>query len=84
LGLANRRGFLHQDQEGGLEGIFGFVRIPEQLAANAKDHRAMPLDQRFESRLVVVGDKTFQELSVGPVGSTNWMIPKAAKEIGEE
>ena len=42
-----------QDEEGGLEGVLGQVRVADHAAADAQDHRPVPADQGGEGRLVV-------------------------------
>ena len=38
-------GSSRQDEKRGLEGVFGKVRVKEQPAADAQDHRSVPLDE---------------------------------------
>jgi len=57
-----------QDEKRGLEGVFGKVRVKEQPAAHAQDHRPMPLDEcgkrRFRTR--TFGRKiALQQLRIG-------------------
>ena len=57
-----------QDQEGGLEGVLGVVRVAEDAPADAQDHRPVPLDQGREGqlgRLAAPGREPLEELAVG-------------------
>ena len=69
-----RAAFEHEHQECGLQGVLGFMVIPEDTPAGAQHHGAVPLDQRRKrqlGRLVAAGREPFQELPVGqPGGNT--------------
>ncbi len=57
-----------QDEEGGLEGILGFMLVAEHGPANPQDHRSVPLDQDGEgqlSRLAASRHEAIEELAVG-------------------
>src|SRR5215469_8346174 len=45
VGLADRARPAHQDQERGLKGVLGVVRVVQNTPTDAEDHRAVPLDQ---------------------------------------
>ena len=65
-----RPGLADQDQERGLEGILGVVRIIQHAPADAQHHRPMPLHQDREGQLgglAPVGREPLQELSVRQV-----------------
>ena len=59
-----------QEQERGLEGVVGVVRIAQDPLTDAQDHRSMPFDQRGERRLgfrgILPGQEPSQELAVTP------------------
>src|SRR5258707_846203 len=48
----HRAGLAGQDEEGGLEGVLGVLRVAQHAAAHAPDQRSVPLDQGGEGRLV--------------------------------
>ena len=59
---------LHQDQERGLEGVLGVVRVSQHAPADPQDHRPVPLHQDREGQLgglAPVGGEPLQELAVG-------------------
>ena len=65
---ADRRGLADEDEEGGLEGVGGGVGVVEGAAADAPDHRAVPLNQGGERRLgraIAAGREPLQQLAVG-------------------
>ena len=45
LATADGRGFFNQDQEGGLEGVFGGVGVGESMPADGPDQGAVAGDQ---------------------------------------
>jgi hypothetical protein len=47
-----------------LEGIFSFLRIAEDAAADAQDHRAMPPCQKCESILIALVSPTCQQRGI--------------------
>ncbi len=60
-----------QDQEGGLEGILGGVRLVQHAPADAEDHRAMPAHQGRERRLAfgrITSQESIQQLPVAQAG----------------
>jgi hypothetical protein len=60
-------GLPDQDEESGLEGVLCVVRVGQQSAADAHDHRAMTLDQGRESQLcdlALPGRETLEQLPV--------------------
>ena len=67
--LPDRARLAHQNQERGLEGVVGVVRVAQELPADAQDHRPVAVHQRGEGglgrRRVRPGQKPFQELAIG-------------------
>jgi hypothetical protein len=49
----NRSGLTHQNEKRGLKGIVGVMAIVQDAAADAQDHRTMPLEQSFEGSFFV-------------------------------
>jgi hypothetical protein len=63
----DRPGRAGQDEERRLERVFGVVRVAEQAATDAKDHRPVPLDERGEGqfpRLARPGREAIEQLAV--------------------
>src|SRR5262249_45751598 len=54
-----------EDEEGGLEGVFGIVVVAEDTAAHAPHHRSMPMHQGCKSRLVTAADVVRQQFLIG-------------------
>src|SRR5262245_15088392 len=54
-----------EDEEGGLEGVFGVVVIAEDTATHAPDHRTMPMYEGCKSRFFVPADVVLQQLPIG-------------------
>ena len=70
IGLADRRGPAGEDEERGLKGVLGVVRIAKDLLADAQHHRCVPFHQRREGRLigpVLAVNEPLDELGVGQV-----------------
>ena len=69
LATTDRAGLAHQDQEGGLEGVVGVVRVAQELPADAQDHGPVSFDQDGEGGLrrirIVPRQKPVQELAIG-------------------
>ena len=68
IAAPNRFGLANQDQKGCLKRIVGLVRVANQAAAQAQNHRTVPFDQnakRFVTKRIMAGLKTLQELAVG-------------------
>ena len=69
VGPADRAGPLRQHQERRLRGVLGVVEVGHRGAADAQDHRSVPLHQRRERRGGVVitppGPVPLQQLAVG-------------------
>ncbi len=69
LPLPDRACLAHQDQERGLKGVVGVVRVAQYLTAYAQDHRTMAVNQGGERglgrRRVIPGQKPVQELAIG-------------------
>ena len=63
--IPDRCGPAGEDQERRLERIFGVVRVAEDRAADAQDHRAVPVHQDGERGLVPPGQEAIQQLPVG-------------------
>lgn len=65
--IADRTGPVRQDQEDGLEGVLGVVRVVEDAPADPQDHRPVPAHQLLESRLArlaAIRDEPVQQLAV--------------------
>jgi hypothetical protein len=54
-----------QHEEGGLKGVFGVLEVTQDVAANAKYHRSVTLDQGGEGRFVALRGETLQQLAIG-------------------
>ena len=59
---ADRTRFLDEDQERGLEGILGVVRILQDAPADAQDHRPVTRHQDLERRGVIPGGEALEQL----------------------
>jgi hypothetical protein len=57
-------GFAREHQEGGLKDILGVVPVVQYTLADVQDHRAVPLDQRRESRFVALPGEPLQQFSI--------------------
>ena len=70
VGIADRARLPSQDQEDGLEGVFGVVAVAQELTADTEHHRAVPRHQGREGRLagVALRGEPLQELPVGKAG----------------
>jgi hypothetical protein len=68
VGVADRTGLAGQDEEDGLEGVLGMLRVAQDLAADAQHHRTVPAHQRRErglaGRVAPAGGVPLQELAV--------------------
>ena len=60
----NRRRLAHQDEKRRLKRVFGVVRIGEDTATNAKNHRAVTADEGRERGLFVLRQKAVEQLAV--------------------
>jgi hypothetical protein len=60
LALGDRRGFAHQDKEGGLESIFGILLMMQDAPANAEHHWAVMVDERPKGLGVARGDEPLE------------------------
>ena len=68
LADAQRSGTADQDQERGLEGVLGRVRVAEHLPADGQDHRSMAGQDRLErglGRLIPPVRESLEQLAVG-------------------
>ncbi len=54
----------NQDQKSDLKSILGIVRIVQEAAANAEDHRPMPANQRLEGRLIALVNVALEQIGV--------------------
>jgi hypothetical protein len=63
--IADRPGFLQEDEKRRLKSIVGLVGILEEAAANTQHHRAVPFQKRGEGSLVFAADEKVQEVRVG-------------------
>ena len=73
LAKSQRSGAADQDQEGGLEGIFGRVHVAEHLATDGEHRRSVPGQDRLERRLRGRGIRRrepLQQLAVGQADRT--------------
>ena len=59
-----RRSLADQDEERGLEGVLGIVRIVEDTTADRQHHGAVTAHQSRESGLVALSQKTLQQLTI--------------------
>src|SRR4051794_38051936 len=64
LSRRNGRRLADKDKEGGLEGVLGVLMV-EQSAADAPDHRPMPLDESNEGSFISMLDEATKELPIG-------------------
>jgi len=67
LAHPQRRRFVDQHEERGLESILGVMRVPEHPAAHTEDHRLVPPHQRFKSRFILPVNKAIEQLPVAGV-----------------
>jgi hypothetical protein len=58
--LADGAAFLDEDENRGLEGVLGVLRVREGAAANAVDERPVPAEQRGERGLVAPAGEPLQ------------------------
>ncbi len=69
LPMTDRSGLAHEDQEGGLEGVVGVVRVAQELPADAQDHGPMSFNQDREGglggRRIVPRQEPLEELAIG-------------------
>ena len=65
LGWANGSSLASQDNEGRLKSVLGVMVVGENSATDAPYHWAMTPHQRCERSLVLVLDKTPDQLTVG-------------------
>jgi hypothetical protein len=74
----------HEDEQGGLEGVVGVVRVAEQPPADAEDHRRVAADEGGEGVLVVPGEERLEELPVGACAAVEQGGPvEVAQHAGE-
>ena len=86
VGPSDRRSLACEDQERGLEGIFGILRVAQELAADAQDHRPVPLHQCREcglGRRIARGEEPLEQLPVrqGPDDPDLGQDPQLAQEV---
>jgi hypothetical protein len=65
LAFADGFGLANQNQKRGLEGVFGMLFVPKDSAAKVQDHWSMAPHENFKGCLILMLDKTLQELLVG-------------------
>jgi hypothetical protein len=67
---ADRAGLANEEQERGLEGILGVVRVAEHVLADTEHHRAMALDQGGEGgrRFIARAGEVLHQLPIGQAG----------------
>src|SRR5262249_54878373 len=63
----DRPRFPSEDQEGGLEGVFGVLRVAHHAPANAEHHGAMAVHQHRERLRVAPGEESLQQVAVGEI-----------------
>src|SRR5262245_52988682 len=61
----NRRRLADEDEERGLESVFGVVVVAEDTAAHAPDHRTMPPHQGCKGGIVSLSQERLQQLPIG-------------------
>jgi hypothetical protein len=64
LAAAKGRRPADENQEGGLEGVLGVGRVPQDAPADAPDHRAVPPHQDRDRRLIPAEKEALQQLLV--------------------
>src|SRR5262249_7249931 len=65
LTFADGAGLAGEDEEGGLEGVLGVVRVAKETQTEIEYHRPVPPDEDLERRLLAAADERFQQLGVG-------------------
>ena len=71
VGVANRPSLASQNEEDGLESIFGMVSVTQELAADVQHHGPVPRHQGGESRFaggVAPIVEPLEELAIGQSG----------------
>jgi hypothetical protein len=63
----------HKDKKRGLKSVLRVVIAPQDPAAHAPNHRAMPPHEGRQSRLMTVVDEVVQQL---PIGQTRSLLEK--------
>jgi hypothetical protein len=64
LAPTDRAGFARQDQKGGLENIFGVLRLVQGTPAHAPNEWPVPLHQCCKCGFIVLGGEAFKQLLV--------------------
>jgi hypothetical protein len=67
LAIGDRGRFTGEDEEGGLESVFGVLRMAQNPAADAQHHRAVSPYQGGEGGLIAAGDEAREELAIRQV-----------------
>jgi hypothetical protein len=62
---ANGRCLADQDEESGLEGVFGILPVAQNPFADAQNHWSVPAKQGLEGRPVPAGEERLQQERVG-------------------
>ena len=62
--LADGACLADQDQEGRLKRVVNILGIAQNASAHAENERAMPLQNRSESRFIALGHKAFQQVGI--------------------
>src|SRR5262249_1715282 len=63
LALPHAGRLAEENQESGLEGVLGIVRMPQHPPADGQHHRSMPPQQRLERRLVALAHQSIEKLA---------------------
>jgi hypothetical protein len=70
-----------QYQEGSLEYVLGIMPVPQDAPAHAPHQRSVALDQHSEGGIVMLGDETLEELSIGRFGRR---LASQAAEVADD
>jgi hypothetical protein len=60
----NRGRLAYQDQKSGLESVLGIGFVSKNAPDDSKHHRAVPEEQGFKGRLVVLAQKALQQFAI--------------------
>src|SRR5262249_50228251 len=66
--FADRGGLADEDEEGGLEGVFGISLVGQHAAADAEHHFPVAAHQTLERVLIALSNERLQELPVARLG----------------
>src|SRR5262249_15223932 len=83
--LADRAGPPGQDEKGGLERVLGGVRIAQDAAAHAQNHRSVPLHDCREGGFVALVQEPLQQDAVGvPAFVVNALLAQKSEQVLEQ